>query len=95
MLKNFVSAHWRAHSMRYIFRKCRIKRRPSYENLRRLFSKKIFAGAIYVKWECDRHLAVFSLVILMQFHMLWHENSPIMPKKHALLSLTLLKTSSR
>jgi transformation/transcription domain-associated protein len=38
------------------------KAEASYENLRKLFSKKIFAEVIYVKWECDRHLAVFSSV---------------------------------
>jgi hypothetical protein len=57
-VEEFLSASWRAHSMRYIFRNYGIKQRLSYENLRRLFSKKIFVEAIYVKRECDRHLAV-------------------------------------
>jgi hypothetical protein len=41
---------------------------------------------IYVKWECDRHLAVLSPVILMQFHMPCQEQPDHAKKARAVIT---------
>jgi len=94
MLKNFVSALEGAFNALHI---------SEVQDNAEAFVQKL-AQAVFEEEIHRSHLREVGVrptpsslltFILMQSHMPWLENSPIMPKKHAPLSLTLWKTLSQ